>query len=143
MSQQWDAVLSEIAKKTADKWGIPTDQGKLLVDTYTSQNLKTMRKNGLVIWINIGKFYLNPVRTVRWLLKIYNQFREGLFDREELKERIVKYYPIHQTARKHAPRTGASYRFRILLKRAREEGRDMREFFKLRSFASRHKLYDR
>jgi hypothetical protein len=138
---QWDKTLSDIAKKTSDKWGIPTDQGKLLVDTYTSQNLKAMRRKEVVLWVNIGRFYISHVRVIKWILNVfgarlpdsYKRVREDI-TRDEIKERITKYYEILQIARVHSPRKGAKYIFGIILAKARSEGQDVRHFFRVKNF---------
>jgi nucleoid DNA-binding protein len=120
---QWDETLSQIAKEVADKYQIPTDQAKLLIETYCSCNLKAMRQYQPVIWVNIGKFYLHHQKTVKSMLRAVAKYRAGELTRKELEDRFDKMYPILMAARWHDPRDGKRYRFERFIEELEKEGK--------------------
>jgi hypothetical protein len=143
MAIQWDETLSKLAKKHADKYNIPTDQAKEVIECYVSCNAKKMREGEVVLWVNIGRFYICPVRTLKWLLnkfgkrtqESYKRTRTDEYDREWTREQITKHYHLLEKARKQSPRTGKWYRYmRLLEKIAAEHG--------ITEFEARRKLRD-
>jgi nucleoid DNA-binding protein len=120
---QWDETLSAIAKEVADKHQIPTDQAKLLIETYCSCNLKAMRQYQPVIWVNLGKFYLHHQKTVKSMLRAVAKYRAGELSRKELEDRFDKMYPILMAARWHDPRDGKRFRFERFLEELEKEGK--------------------
>jgi hypothetical protein len=120
---QWDATLSKLAKEVADKHNVPTDQAKLLVETYVSCNMKAIRQFQPVIWINIGKFHLSHFKAVKAMLKTVSNFRKGILSQIGLEERFCKIYPVLMAARWHDPRDGKRYRFSRYMDELQAQGK--------------------
>lgn len=120
---QWDETLSKIAKEVADKHQVPTDQAKLLIETYCSCNMKAMRQYQPVVWVNIGKFYLNHFKTVKSLLRAVEKYRAGEMSRKELESRFDKIYPILMASRWHDKRDGGRYRFQRYVEELEKQGK--------------------
>lgn len=119
---QWDDTLSGLIKEVADKYNVPTDQAKLLIETYCSCSMKAMRQYQPVVWANLGKFYLDQNKTIKSLQKSFNQYRNGTITKDELLLRLDIVYPLHEAARWHKPRTGKRYLFLRFLEELEKQG---------------------
>ena len=146
MAQQWDDVLNKIAKTNADKWKIPTDQAKEIVDCYVSCNMKEMRKGNVVLWVNIGRFYRSSPRTLKWMLNFFGPRQEDTYKRvtetpkEIIREKLIKHWPELLKAEEQDPRDGAYYRYQRAVEAAKANGEDMAKFFRKKSFLIKQRL---
>lgn len=108
---QWDKKLTQIAEETAAEAGVTTDQVKDLVVYYMQRVANNVRSFVPAVIPCIGVLRLNPLKTVRSVLKMFGAVRKGTMTEEDLRNRLPRYLELHKRARTHAPRRGKVWKF--------------------------------
>lgn len=78
---------------------------------------------------NMGLFFISPYKTERLIDRMLQSMHnresgkdpEGM-TKEDVKEKLKKYWPYHESARKHYIRSGKRYRAKIKRQLLREAG---------------------
>lgn len=116
----YDPTIERILKESADEIEILTSQMKEAYSIYMGLNVGEIRKKRPVLIENIGLFFLSPYKTEEYICKMFGSLKkqesgkdpEGI-TREEIKEKIKKYWQYHERARHHYIRTGKKYRAKL------------------------------
>ncbi len=112
-----DPTLERIARESADECGIKHSQMREAYYISMELFLKKIRGNTPVLLPNMGYFFLSPYKTGRLILRMFGSMRnrisgkdpEGM-TREDVQNKLKKYWPLHQIAITHYVRNGNKYR---------------------------------
>lgn len=124
-SVNWDGTMRRLFKEVGDDLGIPTGQ---VEEAFTEcMRICTRQMSDLkpVQLVNFGTFHLSPDKTYRLISRMFKSMRnresgkdpDGM-TRDEVRERLQKYWQLHRLANEHNPRTG--YKYKLKLKREQE-----------------------
>ncbi len=115
-----DPTLKRIAKEAADECSILTSQMEEAYYISMDIFMREVRRGSPVQIPNFGNFVTSPYKTERLIERMFASARKYLaggcveggkcMSPENVRERLKIYWPIHERARKHAPRTGKRYR---------------------------------